>query len=80
MNSLTGRGALRTEVPHPISKHVGPQCNNEYSCAAKQVGAYRRLGELPTVLSANLRWLAGYRHERVRDQATVARIREVVCH
>jgi hypothetical protein len=35
-----------------------------------QVGwGYRRLGELPQVLGANLRWLAGYRHERVRDNA-----------
>jgi hypothetical protein len=41
---------------------------------------YRRVGELPTVLGANLRWLAGYHHERVRDQPTVARIREVVDH
>jgi hypothetical protein len=34
----------------------------------RQAGwAYRRLGEPPSVLSANLRWLAGYRHRRVRD-------------
>jgi hypothetical protein len=45
----------------------------------RQTGwVYRRVGELPAVLGANLRWLAGYRHERVRDQATVARTREVV--
>jgi hypothetical protein len=34
---------------------------------------YRRLGGLPDVLSANLRWLAGYRHERVSDADVAAR-------
>jgi hypothetical protein len=41
---------------------------------------YRRLGGLPDVLSANLRWLAGYRHDRVSDNAIVARVRQVVQH
>ncbi|MBV8294271.1 MAG: TnsA-like heteromeric transposase endonuclease subunit [Mycobacterium sp.] len=39
---------------------------------------YRRLGELPTVLSANLRWLAGYRRERVNDSSVAARAKQVV--
>jgi hypothetical protein len=47
----------------------------------RQTGwVYRRVGELPTVLGANMRWLAGYRHERVPDQPTVARTRGVVDH
>ena len=32
------------------------------------------------MLSANLRWLAGYRHERVSDNAVGARVRQVVHH
>jgi hypothetical protein len=47
----------------------------------RQTGwAYRRLSEPPRVLWANLRWLAGYRHERVSDTAVVARTREVIEH
>jgi hypothetical protein len=36
--------------------------------ACRSVGwQYRRLGALDLVRSANLRWLAGYRHPRCRD-------------
>jgi hypothetical protein len=38
------------------------------------------LSELPTLLGANPRWLAGYRHERVGDTAVAARTREVIEH
>ena len=41
---------------------------------------YRRLGGLPDVMSANLRWLAGYRHGRISDHAIGARVRQVVQH
>jgi hypothetical protein len=40
--------------------------------------AYRRLGELPAVCSANLRWLAGYRHERVKGDSVAARAAQFV--
>lgn len=42
--------------------------------------AYQRLGELAPVLSANLRWLAGYRHERVTNGSIARRAREAVEH
>jgi hypothetical protein len=36
-----------------------------WSAVAGEVGwAYDRVGELPAVRAANLRWLAGYRHPR----------------
>jgi hypothetical protein len=38
------------------------------------------MGELPVVLSANERWLAGYRRERVNDSAAEARTSDVVGH
>jgi hypothetical protein len=37
-----------------------------------------QLRELPAVRSATLPWLAGYRHERVNDSATEARMQELV--
>lgn len=41
----------------------------------EQVGwQYRSVGDLPKVLSANLRWLAGYRNTRVRNDTVAARI------
>ena len=40
--------------------------------------AYRRFCELPAVWAANLRWLAGYRHTRVKDNATAARAAKIV--
>jgi hypothetical protein len=47
----------------------------------RQTGwAYRRLGEAPSVLSANLRWRAGYRHKRVKDSTIAERTRHVVEH
>ena len=46
---------------------------------SEQVGwQYRRAGELPKVLSANLRWLAGYRNARVRNDSVAARIAKVL--
>jgi hypothetical protein len=46
------------------------------ACAA--VGwLYRRVGELDAVLTANLRWLAGYRHSRCRRADYVSGLREV---
>lgn len=38
---------------------------------------YRRVGELDAVVTANLRWLAGYRHSRCRQADRVAALREV---
>ena len=40
--------------------------------------AYRRLGDLPAVLGANLRWLAGYRHHRVKNSAAAVRAAQIV--
>jgi hypothetical protein len=46
------------------------------ACAA--VGwAYRRVGAVPPVLAANLRWLAGYRHRRCLHEQRARRLREV---
>jgi hypothetical protein len=39
---------------------------------------YRRVGDVPPVLMANLRWLAGYRHDRACDATLAARVRAVV--
>jgi hypothetical protein len=45
---------------------------------AAEVGwAYDRVGELPTVRAANLRWLAGYRHTRFARAAVMAALAEV---
>jgi hypothetical protein len=45
---------------------------------AGQAGwAYARLGELPAVRAANLRWLAGYRHPRYARAAVMADLAEV---
>ncbi|MEV8400570.1 TnsA-like heteromeric transposase endonuclease subunit [Streptomyces niveus] len=41
--------------------------------ACAQVGwVFERVGVLPPVLAANLRWLSGYRHPRVRREPVVA--------
>jgi hypothetical protein len=39
--------------------------------------AYDRVGELPAVRAANLRWLAGYRHPRYARAAVMAALAEV---
>jgi hypothetical protein len=45
---------------------------------AGQAGwAYDRVGELPAVRAANLRWLAGYRHPRYARAAIMAALEEV---
>ena len=45
---------------------------------AGQAGwAYDRVGELPAVRAANLRWLAGYRHPRYARAAVMAALGEV---
>jgi hypothetical protein len=45
---------------------------------AGQVGwSYERVGELPAVRAANLRWLAGYRHPRYARVAVIAALAEV---
>jgi hypothetical protein len=45
---------------------------------AGQAGwAYDRVGELPAVRAANLRWLAGYRHPRYARGAVMAALEEV---
>jgi hypothetical protein len=47
----------------------------EQACAA--VGwHYRRVGELDAVFTANLGWLAGYRHSRCRHADRVTALRE----
>jgi hypothetical protein len=45
---------------------------------AGQAGwAYDRVGELPAVRAANLRWLAGYRHPRYARASVMAALAEV---
>jgi hypothetical protein len=39
---------------------------------------YRRVGELPLLWMANVRWLAGYRHERSLDAGCASRVRDVL--
>ena len=39
--------------------------------------SYERVGELPAVRAANLRWLAGYRHPRYARAAVMAPLAEV---
>jgi hypothetical protein len=39
--------------------------------------AYDRVGELPAVRAANLRWLAGYRHPRYARAAVTAALEQV---
>jgi hypothetical protein len=43
----------------------------DQACASVGWG-YRRVGELPPVLAANLRWLSGYRHRRCHDRVLAA--------
>jgi hypothetical protein len=38
---------------------------------------YRRVGGLPPVRAANLRWLSGYRHPRCHNRLLAARLLEV---
>lgn len=45
------------------------------ACASVGWG-YRRTGAAGPVLTANVRWLSGYRHERCRDDRLAARLRE----
>jgi hypothetical protein len=45
----------------------------DQACASVGWG-YRRVGDLPPVLAANLRWLAGYRHRRCHDRVLAARL------
>lgn len=46
------------------------------ACAGVGWG-YRRTGAADPVVTANLRWLAGYRHQRCRDDGLAARLAEV---
>ena len=46
------------------------------ACASVGWG-YRRVGGLPPVLAANLRWLSGYRHPRCHDPLLAAKLLEV---
>ncbi|MER5987246.1 TnsA-like heteromeric transposase endonuclease subunit [Streptomyces sp. NPDC001787] len=41
---------------------------------------FERVGVLDPVLAANLRWLSGYRHPRVRREPVVAGLRAVFAH
>jgi hypothetical protein len=50
--------------------------STEAVCASVGWG-YRRLGEMPRVRAANLRWLAGYRHSRCQRPSVAARLIEV---
>jgi hypothetical protein len=45
------------------------------ACASVGWG-YRRVGGLPPLLAANLRWLSGYRHPRCHDQVLAAALLE----
>lgn len=45
--------------------------------AAQAGWAYDRVGELPAVRAANLRWLAGYRHPRYARAAVMAALEQV---
>jgi hypothetical protein len=45
------------------------------ACASVGWG-YRRVGELPPPLAANLRWLSGYRHPRCHDSVLAAALLE----
>ena len=44
---------------------------------ARSGWGYDRVGELPAVRAANLRWLAGYRHPRFARAAVMAALGEV---
>lgn len=48
------------------------------AAACARVGwGYERVGVLDPVLAANLRWLSGYRHPRVRHEAAAEALRAV---
>jgi hypothetical protein len=49
-----------------------------FAATAAMAGwAYDRVGELPAVRAANLRWLAGYRHPRYGRAGVMADLAEV---
>jgi hypothetical protein len=81
LRSFDGCGIVVDIKPDALIDAHDRLCFAGTAALCGQTGwAYRRLGELPAVLGANLRWLAGYRHERVRDDGVAARTREVVDH
>ncbi|NEA33740.1 TnsA-like heteromeric transposase endonuclease subunit [Streptomyces sp. SID13031] len=60
---------------------IGPRDAAVFGQTARvceQVGwSYRRVGALPAVAAANIRWLSGYRHGRFGDAGMADRLRDV---
>ncbi|WP_157741775.1 TnsA-like heteromeric transposase endonuclease subunit [Rhodococcus pyridinivorans] len=66
LRSANGDGIVVDVRP---DDRIGPDDVTAFEATARvcvEVGwTYRRIGEQPSVRAANLRWLAGYRHDRV---------------
>ncbi|QYB07707.1 TnsA-like heteromeric transposase endonuclease subunit [Rhodococcus sp. USK10] len=66
LRSADGGGVVVDVRP---DDRIGPDDVTAFEATARvcdKVGwTYRRIGEQPSVRAANLRWLAGYRHDRV---------------
>jgi hypothetical protein len=73
-----GTGVLVDVRPDHLVRAADSAVFAATAVMAGQAGwAYDRLGELPAVRAANLRWLAGYRHRRYARAAVMAALEEV---
>ena len=73
-----GTGVLIDVRPDHLVRAADSAVFAATAVMAGQAGwAYDRLGELPAVRAANLRWLAGYRHRRYARTAVMATLAEV---
>ncbi|HEV3289873.1 MAG TPA: TnsA-like heteromeric transposase endonuclease subunit [Streptosporangiaceae bacterium] len=73
-----GAGVLVDVRPDHLVRAADSAVFAATAVMAGQAGwAYDRVGELPAVRAANLRWLAGYRHPRYARAAVMAALEEV---
>ena len=73
-----GTGVLIDVRPDDRISAADARCSRRRPQMAGQAGwVYERVGELPAVRAANLRWLAGYRHPRFARAAVMAALAEV---
>jgi hypothetical protein len=73
-----GTGVLIDVRPDHLVRAADSAVFAATAAIAGQAGwAYDRVGELPAVRAANLRWLAGYRHPRYARAAVMAGLAEV---
>jgi hypothetical protein len=77
--TATGAGVVVDVRPEKLIGSVDQRKFDATARLCHKIGwTYRRVGELPIVWIANVRWLAGYRHPRVYDATAADAVRGVL--